>query len=176
MIDLETLRKKCATVSIPEDRMDTIPTLTNNPAIITIEDILPEDLFRQAVFKVYNPLCLRRRNCSVTETEIPAGYPRVKKVEEFFGFNEKEWEKTVGPELSRPLFSDTEGRELRRKMCMEATVINLDSQGRLVIPDKMMEYAEIKENLIVIGAGDHFEIWDSRVWNEYSKTIETNKK
>src|SRR3989338_3805942 len=40
--NLETLRKKCATVSIPEDRMDTIPTLTNNPAIITIEDILPE--------------------------------------------------------------------------------------------------------------------------------------
>ena len=82
--NLETLRKKCATVSIPEDRMDTIPTLTNNPAIITIEDILPEDLFRQAVFKVYNPLCLRRRNCSVTETEIPTEYPRVKKVEEFF--------------------------------------------------------------------------------------------
>jgi MraZ protein len=78
--------------------------------------------------------------------------------------------------VSRPLFSDIEGRELRRKMCMEATVINLDSQGRLVIPDKMMEYAEIKETLVVIGAGDHFEIWDSRVWKDYSKTIEPKNK
>lgn len=93
-----------------------------------------------------------------------------------FGFNEKEWEKTVSPELSRPLFSDIEGRELRRKMCMEATVINLDSQGRLVIPDKMMEYADIKEALVVIGAGDHFEIWDLGVWKDYSKSIVPNIK
>jgi AAA15 family ATPase/GTPase len=81
---LEELRKKCATVSIPEDRMDTIPILTNNKDIITIEDILPEDLFRQAVFKVYYPFCLRRKNCSLVKADIPTEYPRVKKVEEFF--------------------------------------------------------------------------------------------
>lgn len=89
-----------------------------------------------------------------------------------FGFNEDDWEQTVGPELSRPLFSDADGRDLRRKMCMEATVISLDSQGRFVIPEKMLSYALIKEKLVVIGAGDHFEIWDANSWSNYSRVIE----
>lgn len=90
-----------------------------------------------------------------------------------FGFNEGDWDQTVGPELSRPLFSDSEGRDLRRKMCMEATVMSLDSQGRFVIPEKMLAYANIKDKLTVIGAGDHFEIWDDKSWSDYSKIIES---
>lgn len=84
-----------------------------------------------------------------------------------FGFSEKNWEEIIKPELARPLFSDSEGRDLRRKMCMEAMVINLDSQGRFVIPEAMMKYASIKDKLILIGAGDHFELWDSNEWNSY---------
>ena len=86
-----------------------------------------------------------------------------------FGFSEKGWEEIVKPELSRPLFSDPEGRSLRRKMCREAMVVNLDSQGRLVIPEEMMEYAEIKDRLTIIGAGDHFEIWEETKWQDYLK-------
>ncbi|MGB9706626.1 MAG: division/cell wall cluster transcriptional repressor MraZ [Microgenomates group bacterium] len=84
-----------------------------------------------------------------------------------FGFSEKGWEEIIKPELSRPLFSDKEGRDLRRKMCSEAMVINLDSQGRFIIPERMMEYAGIKDELTIIGAGDHFEIWDSEKWESY---------
>lgn len=84
-----------------------------------------------------------------------------------YGFSEKGWEEIIKPELNRPLFSDTEARTLRRQMCMEATVINLDSQGRFVIPEVMLKYAEIKEKLVLIGAGDHFEIWNNKQWNEY---------
>jgi len=84
-----------------------------------------------------------------------------------FGFSEGGWEEIIKPELSRPLFSDEEGRDLRRKMCSEAMVINLDSQGRFIIPEKMMEYAGIRDELTIIGAGDHFEIWDSKRWESY---------
>lgn len=84
-----------------------------------------------------------------------------------FGFSEKTWEEIVAPELSRPLFSDAEGRRLRRKMCMEAIVLTLDSQGRFVIPEKMTRYAEIDQALVIVGAGDHFEIWDEDSWQKY---------
>jgi len=84
-----------------------------------------------------------------------------------FGFNEKSWEEIIKPELSRPLFSDPEGRRLRRKMCREAMVVNLDAQGRFVIPEAMLKYAQLKKNLTIIGAGDHFEIWDQSLWKEY---------
>jgi len=84
-----------------------------------------------------------------------------------FGFSEKGWEEIVKPELSQPLFSNQEARDLRRKMCASAQVVNLDSQGRFVIPETMLNYAGIKEEIILIGAGDHFEIWDSKKWEAY---------
>jgi len=83
------------------------------------------------------------------------------------GFSEKGWEETISPELSQPLFSDPKSRDLRRKMCAEAEVVNLDSQGRFVIPEKMLAYAGIKNELTIIGAGDHFEIWETKNWENY---------
>ena len=91
-----------------------------------------------------------------------------------FGFNEKNWEQIVQPELSRPLFSDQEGRDLRRKMCMEAMVITLDSQGRFIIPEQMLEYAGIDNQLVIIGAGDHFEIWGTKMWSEYRQHLSSS--
>lgn len=86
-----------------------------------------------------------------------------------FGFNEKDWEEIVKPELQRPLFSDEEGRSLRRKMCMEAMIVELGAQGRFIIPERMVEYAGIKNEVTLIGAGDHFEIWNSVNWQNYKE-------
>lgn len=88
-----------------------------------------------------------------------------------FGFPEKIWEEVLRPELTRPLFSDKIGRDLRRKMCAEAVNIELDSQGRCVIPTRMVDFAKISLNIAVIGAGDHFEIWDKNSWEEYRDKI-----
>lgn len=88
-----------------------------------------------------------------------------------FGFTEKMWEEVTKTELSRPLFSDAEGRDLRRKMCAEAINIELDSQGRFIVPEKMLLFACIKESLVIIGAGDHFEIWDKKTWEEYRQRM-----
>jgi len=88
-----------------------------------------------------------------------------------FGFPEGTWEDITKVELDRPLFSDKEGRDLRRKMCAEAVNADLDSQGRFIIPERMSAFAGIMGNLVVIGAGDHFEIWGKEKWEEYRKGI-----
>ena len=88
-----------------------------------------------------------------------------------FGFEEKAWVQVTEADLARPL-SDELGRNLRRKMFSQAQVINLDSQGRLVIPQELMIYADIKDNLVIIGAGDHFEIWNQNLWTEYQKKLD----
>jgi len=84
-----------------------------------------------------------------------------------FGFEEKKWATAISPELSKPL-SDPEGRKLRRQMCARATVVELDSQGRFVIPEELFNYAFIKNEVLIIGAGDHFEIWSPEKWNAYA--------
>lgn len=84
------------------------------------------------------------------------------------GFEEKKWGEVTASDLARPL-SDTEGRNLRRKMFAEATVVGLGVQGRFVIPKRMQKYAGIKNEITLIGAGDHFEIWDPVNWQKYKE-------
>lgn len=88
-----------------------------------------------------------------------------------FGFTEKAWEEITKTELVRPLFSDKEGRDLRRKMYSDALDVELDAQGRFIIPQKMLEFAKISASLVIIGAGDHFEIWSKNQWEEYRSRI-----
>lgn len=88
-----------------------------------------------------------------------------------FGFDEKTWTEVTKTELTRPLFSDKEGRDLRRKMCAQAVYVDIDVQGRCVIPQHMLDYAQIKSELFIIGAGDHFEVWSKELWIEYKNVL-----
>ena len=87
-----------------------------------------------------------------------------------FGFSKKEWEQTIQPELAKPI-SDVGGREIRRRMFADAAIVDLDMQGRFVLTENLIRYAKITSGLTVIGAGDHFEIWDSRKWQEYHEKL-----
>ncbi|MBM3283324.1 division/cell wall cluster transcriptional repressor MraZ [Candidatus Gottesmanbacteria bacterium] len=86
------------------------------------------------------------------------------------GFEEKKWQEATAADLARPL-SEREGRDLRRKMFSQAGVVELDSQGRFVVPEGLVETGELKGEIIVIGAGDHFEIWSKTRWEEYRRSI-----
>ena len=82
--DMVKAREKCAIGSIPGNAIETIPVIVDAPEIITIEDTIPPEIFKEAIFNVYESVCSRIRNCELTLDEIPAEYPRVKTVEEFF--------------------------------------------------------------------------------------------
>ena len=82
--DIDTIRNRCKIISIPEGQIDTITNLVEDKQITTIEDVVPEDIFKKAVFSVYKPECERRRNCSLTIEELPIEYPRVSNLETFF--------------------------------------------------------------------------------------------
>ena len=44
-----------------------------------------------------------------------------------------------------------------------------DKQGRFVIPSKLIKHAEIKKNLVLVGAIYHAEIWSEENWNRESE-------
>lgn len=71
------------------------------------------------------------------------------------------------------LVSATEegARYVRRYLFSGAEETLLDDQGRFVIPKRLLEYAEIADEVILIGTGDHFEIWKPQKWNELIKKI-----
>ncbi|MCS7180527.1 MAG: division/cell wall cluster transcriptional repressor MraZ [bacterium] len=45
----------------------------------------------------------------------------------------------------------------------------IDKQGRIKLPPQLIEYAELKEIIVIIGAGKRIEIWDELKWNEFYK-------
>ena len=48
----------------------------------------------------------------------------------------------------------------------------LEGRGGFVIPEAMAEYAGIKDQVVLIGAGDHFEIWDRAKWQARHQKIQ----
>lgn len=85
-----------------------------------------------------------------------------------YGFSVADWEKTSSFELAKPL-SSNEGRAVRRRMFAAAVEIDLDDQGRFVLPEYLKKYAGINLEIIVAGAGDHFEIWAKDAWESMGK-------
>jgi len=86
------------------------------------------------------------------------------------GYAESAWTRATEQELVKPI-SDHNARDLKRQMFSKAAVIDLDSQGRFVTPENLVKFGGFEKELVVIGAGDHFEIWDRKKWEEYSAKI-----
>ena len=62
-------------------------------------------------------------------------------------------------------------RDLERYLYTSAIETEIDSQGRIVIPANLKEYAGISIKTVVAGVGDRVEIWDEGKWKEYMGKI-----
>ena len=53
-----------------------------------------------------------------------------------------------------------------------AAKCELDSQGRVLLPQNLREYAGLTKNVTVIGCNNHAEFWDSEAWQSVQQ-VET---
>ncbi len=90
------------------------------------------------------------------------------------GYTKQKWEEMAKHPLSIPAYEE-QGRMLRRRLFSTAVVVEMDIQGRLVLPEKLVVWArlagQVGEELVIVGAGDHFEIWQSQAWQTYSQKL-----
>lgn len=89
-----------------------------------------------------------------------------------FGYSLEGWEAQSAKHLENPI-SDPQSRNLRRFVFSASEEVDFDSQGRMVIPKTLIAYAQITSRVIVIGAGDHFEIWAEEKWKQKINEIDT---
>lgn len=80
------------------------------------------------------------------------------------------WE-AKSAELVEGMTSD-ELRDFERRIYPSASEIELDGQGRMLIPAKLRAYAKLGTEVTVAGVRDHFEIWDRAAWQEYQEKLE----
>jgi len=84
-----------------------------------------------------------------------------------FGFDKESWEREATKQLEAPV-TDGKARAIRRYMFAGAEKVEMDKLGRILLPTLLKEYASINRDVMVVGAGDHFEIWDTSAWKKYS--------
>ncbi|MCD8095795.1 MAG: division/cell wall cluster transcriptional repressor MraZ [Ruminococcus sp.] len=60
---------------------------------------------------------------------------------------------------------------LQRSFMANATDVEADKQGRILIPARLRELAGLENEAAVIGVSDHCEIWNPERWNELNDSV-----
>src|SRR5215469_10132428 len=63
-------------------------------------------------------------------------------------------------------------RDFERRIYPSASEVELDGQGRLVIPSRLRSYAGLDTEVTVAGVRDHIEIWDRASWLAYQAKLD----
>ena len=85
-----------------------------------------------------------------------------------FVFAEQEWVRIEEKFRQLPLTKST-ARSLARNFYSGAFESECDKQGRILIPKRLIDYAELKREVAIIGVSKRIEIWDRDKWEEYNK-------
>ena len=65
-------------------------------------------------------------------------------------------------------------RDTERFILAQAFEVTPDDQGRIVIPEILIEYSGFKDDIYFIGVGDRVEIWSKDLWEAKEKEIVAN--
>ena len=85
-------------------------------------------------------------------------------------FTQGSWE-PLAAKLNALPTGDEDARNLRRAVFSSAEPVELDKQGRVIIPDHLRQYAGISGDVSIIGLGEYIEIWDTQAWQKLDSDI-----
>lgn len=88
-----------------------------------------------------------------------------------FVFTAASWEEMVKKISALPI-SQSNSRAFARLMLAGATETAMDSQGRVLIPENLRQYADLKKTAIITGLYSRIEIWDEANWKNYKSKTE----
>lgn len=90
-------------------------------------------------------------------------------------YSQKNWEKLATKLAALPI-SKEKNRDFNRLMLGGAMDVEVDGQGRVVLPDYLRVYAKIKKNVVIVGLYDKLEIWDKEDWEKQKSSSEKESK
>ncbi|MBU0636636.1 MAG: division/cell wall cluster transcriptional repressor MraZ [Patescibacteria group bacterium] len=90
-----------------------------------------------------------------------------------FLYAKKEWLE-LAKKLAKLPIGPANTRAFARLMLAGAMDVNFDNQGRIMLPEYLRKFANIKKKVVIAGLYDRLEIWDETDWNKYK--IGTEKK
>jgi MraZ protein len=90
-----------------------------------------------------------------------------------FLFPHKVW-LTISEEMAKLGMMQADTRGFSRFMFSGASEVEVDSMGRILVPDYLKDFAGLKGQVVFAGVHDRIEIWNDKRWDTYKKRIETD--
>ena len=88
-----------------------------------------------------------------------------------FMFPQKGWE-TIAAKVAALPVGQSDTRGMSRFLLAGAVETEVDSGGRILIPDFLKEFAQLRSRVVLAGVSDRIEIWNEKIWDEYKRRIE----
>lgn len=84
----------------------------------------------------------------------------------------REWGK-IAEKLASLAMGQADTRGFNRFMLAGASEVDIDSVGRMLVPEYLKVFAKLDEKVVFAGVHNRIELWSSEKWTEYKKKIET---
>lgn len=78
-------------------------------------------------------------------------------------YSMEEWDKLLEGLSETPM---TQARKLLRYLSANAADVQVDAQGRILLPKHLLAYASLEKEALVLGAGKRAEIWNPALYDE----------
>jgi len=85
-----------------------------------------------------------------------------------------EWEK-IAERLGTMPIGEKATRSFVRLMLAGAADVEIDSQGRILIPDYLKQFADLKKKVVIAGLFNRLEVWAEDKWYQYKQSAEKNQ-
>lgn len=88
-----------------------------------------------------------------------------------FVYSKSEW-KNFSDKLGTLSMGQADARSFTRFILGSAVETEVDSAGRVLIPDFLKDFAKLGSKVVVAGIGNRAELWDEKVWKAYKREVE----
>ena len=83
----------------------------------------------------------------------------------------KEWKKLV-EKLQNLSLGQSDARAFSRHLFGGASEVEIDKSGRILIPDFLKDYADLKQTVMVVGLSHKVELWSEERWAKYQNALQ----
>ena len=91
-----------------------------------------------------------------------------------FAYDEADF-KALGDKIRALPLSNKASREITRFFLGSAQEAEFDKQGRVLIAQPLKEYADLTKNVVLVGAGNHIEIWSKERYDAAEESMDVNE-
>ena len=86
----------------------------------------------------------------------------------------EKWIQQLAEKLASLPISQSNSRAFARLMLAGAMDVELDKQGRVILPEYLRQYAGMRKSIVLAGLYTRLELWDADAWEAYKKATEAD--